>query len=177
MFEPHTITINRFDQVLFCPLSTSRTGTIYQTDEYGDQLEPGKKLVQPQKTNMNYFMINFTKLGIHYFSMDIKARRPLNRPLAIIVLPEVIFHHKVIRNSPFDSEIILTNTNDFVIWEFEHDISHDFVRLKSNETLEDIRLSSGNAINISTRRCLGVSCKELPFGASFFSNPGKYINK
>jgi len=68
--------------------------------------------------------------------------------------------------------IITTNTNDFIIWEFEQIISHDVIPLSSNETFKDIISSHDRAKIGKYRQCLAVNCKRISPGVSFFSNPG-----
>ncbi len=143
-------------------------------------MESEQILFQPQQNSINYFMKQFPKLGIYYFSTDIQnddKRRPKQSstyPLTIIVLPEIHFHPKSIKKGKFDSEvIIITNKNDFVIWEFEKLISHDVKKLRSNATYQDLISCHEKAIPGRNRRCIAVNCKRLPPGASFYCNPGK----
>ncbi len=126
-------------------------------------------------------MKKFSQLGIYYFSTDIKnhykqkyKQQFSTRPLAIIVLPEISFHYKLVGKGYFDSQMIITtNTNDFIIWEFEQIVSHDVIPLSSNETFKDIISSHDRAKVGKDRQCLAVNCKCIPPGVSFFSNPGK----
>ncbi|CAF1400090.1 unnamed protein product [Rotaria sordida] len=177
-FKPHTIKINRFDQVLFHLSSATRASIIYQTDEYGNRLEPEQILFQSQQNNIDYIMKQFSQLGVYYFSTDIKNHDKRKRkqsstyPLAIIVLPEIRFHYKSVDKGKFDSETVMTtNTNDFFIWKFERTISHDVIRLRSNATFKDLISCYERAIAGKNRRCLAIDCKSIPPGASFFCNP------
>lgn len=125
-------------------------------------------------------MITFSQSGIYYFSMHIenhhkkKTKKSSTSQLAVIVLPKIQSHIKYIRENHFDSEvIIITNTDDFVIWQFEQIISRNVVPFKSDATLEDILLCHKKAERVKNRRCLAVSCKNLLRGTYFFCNPGK----
>ncbi|CAF1293197.1 unnamed protein product [Rotaria sordida] len=172
MFEPNTLVINRYDQVWFNSLSTTLTN-IYRTDEYGNHLEENKPIFQPQLNSVNYFMQQFQQIGVYYFSMDIshdhsKKSRTLS-PLAIIVLPEIRFHYKLIRLSDFDSQAIITNINDFIIWQFEQIIRFNVIQLRTNETLQDLVSCHDRAIPGRNRQCLAVEC--IMPGTFYFANP------
>lgn len=174
MFEPNTIIVNRYDQVWFDSMSTL-LANIYRTDEYGNHLEDNKPIFQPQLNSVNYFMQQFRQTGIYYFSTDIKSNNKkklsTSPPLAIIVLPEIRFHYKLIRLSDFDSQAIITNINDFVIWQFEQIIRFGVIQLRSNETLQDLALCHDRAVSGRNRQCLAVECI-IP-GVFYFANPGK----
>jgi hypothetical protein len=178
--EPHTMKINRLDQVVFSLSSGSRYAIIYQTDEYGNRIG-SEILSQCQQSSVrNYCMKEFSKIGIYYFSTNIinsdkrKTKRSSTYPLAIIVLPEICFHYKSIGNGNFDSNtIITTNMNDFIIWIFGKIISHDVVRLNSNDKFHDLLSSHSRAVVGKNRQCVAINCKSVPLGVSFFCNPGK----
>jgi hypothetical protein len=126
----------------------------------------------------------FSQLGIYYFSTDIKnydkqkRKQSSTYPLAIIVLPEIRFHYKLVGKGCFDSQIVITtNKNDFIIWEFEQIISRNVIPLSLNETFNDLISSHDRAKIGKYRQCLGINCKRISPGVSFFSNPGKKINK
>jgi len=169
MFEPNTIIVNRYDQVWFDSISTS-LANIYRTDEYGNHLEENKPVFQPQLNSINYFMQQFQQTGIYYFSTDINSNNGIS-PLAIIVLPEVRFHYKLIRLSDFDSRAIITNINDFIIWQFEQIIRFGVIQLRANETLQDLASCHDRAVPGRNRQCLAVECI-IP-GAFYFANPGR----
>ncbi len=172
--------INRYDQVWFDSSSTT-IANIHQTDEFGNRLESEKLLFQPQENSINYFMKEFQQEGIYYYSTDInhnnekdKKQKKLNQPLAIIVIPEIRFHYKTIRRDEFDSYPIITNVNDFVIWEFEHVISHNVIQLALNAKIPEIISSHERAIPGRNRQCLAVEC--LMPGTFYFTNPGNQKN-
>ncbi|CAF4284439.1 unnamed protein product, partial [Adineta steineri] len=171
MFEPNTIIVNRYDQVWFDSISAN----IYRTDEYGNQLDVDKAIFQPQLNSMNYFMQQFKQIGIYYFSTDIKNDNyrekfsPSSSPLAIIVLPEIHFHYKFIRLGDFDFQAIITNINDFVIWQFEQIIRFGVIQLRSNETLQDLASCHDRAVSGRNRQCLAVEC--IMPGIFYFANP------
>ncbi|CAF3704714.1 unnamed protein product [Rotaria sp. Silwood1] len=172
MFEPHTLVINRYDQVWFNSISTTLTN-IYQTDEYGNHLEENKPVFQPQLNSMNCFMQQLRQTGIYYFSNDISSDDEKKSfkapPLAVIVLPEIRFHYKLIRLSDFDSQTIITTVNDFIIWEFEQIIRFNVIQLRSNETLQDLISCHDRAIPGRNRQCLAVEC--IMPGTFHFANP------
>jgi hypothetical protein len=174
MFEPNTIVINRNDQVWFNPISTT-LANIYRTDEYGNYLEENKAIFQPQLNSMNYFMQKFRQTGIYYFSTDInsdkKKKISTSPPLAIIVAPEIRFHYKLIRLSDFDPQAIITNINDFIIWQFEQIIRFNVIQLRSNETLQDLVSCHDRAVPGRNRQCLAVEC--IMPGTFYFANPGR----
>jgi hypothetical protein len=120
--------INRYDQVWFDSTSTT-LANIYRTDEYGNHLEVNQPIFQPRLNSINYFMQPFQQTGIYYFSTDInrdnEKKTSISPPLAIIVLPEIRFHYKLIRLSDFDSQAMITNINDFIIWQFEQLIRYN----------------------------------------------------
>lgn len=108
---------------------------IRQTDQYGNQLEHSKVLLQREQNSMAYYLTQFSQTGVHYFSMDNnrcheqETKQSSADQLAIIVLPEIRFHYKRIRQGVFDSEVIITTIrDDFVIWEFDQAISRDVIR-------------------------------------------------
>ncbi|CAF4428119.1 unnamed protein product, partial [Rotaria magnacalcarata] len=70
--------------------------------------------------------------------LDQEKKASKSPPLAIVVLPEIRFHYKLIRLSDFDPDAIITNINDFVVWQFEQIIRYGLIQLRSNETLEDL---------------------------------------
>ncbi|CAF3224711.1 unnamed protein product [Rotaria sp. Silwood2] len=172
MFEPNTLVINRYDQVWFNSISTKLTN-IYRTDEYGNHLEENRSVFQPQLNSINYFMQQFQQTGIYYFSTDISSdhdnKSCASPPLAIIVLPEIRFHYKLIRLSDFDSQAIITNINDFIIWQFEQIIRFNVIQLRSNETLQDLVSCHDRAIPGRNRQCLAVEC--IMPGTFHFANP------
>jgi hypothetical protein len=174
MFEPNTIIINRNDQVWFNSISTI-LANIYRTDEYGNYLEENKPIFQPQLNSINYFMQKFRQIGVYYFSTDANSDKNTeissSPPLAIIVLPEIRFHYKLIRLSDFDSQAIITNINDFIIWQFEQIIRFGVIQLRSNETLEDLVACHDRAVPGRNRQCLAVEC--IMPGTFYFANPGR----
>jgi len=121
-------------------------------------------------------MKDFQQEGIYYFSTDIinndknKNQQNSTKPLAIIVIPDIRFHYKIIRQNDFESYPILTNVNDFIIWQFEHVITHNVIQLNSLEKLQDIIGCHDRAVVGRNRQCLAVECI-LP-GIFFFANPG-----
>ncbi|CAF1044498.1 unnamed protein product [Adineta steineri] len=190
IFKPHTLVINRLDHVEFLPSSSRRGRILYQINEYDNQSEPKTILFQPQENSINYFIKEFSQLGIYYFSTDInnsnkqKSKQSSTHPLTIIVLPEIRFHRKVISKGKFnDDPIITTNTNDFVIWQFDKIISYNLVKLHLNDTYNDIMSCHDRATVGRIRQCLAVHCKSIPSGASYFCSPdfervtGAYKNR
>ncbi|CAF3616975.1 unnamed protein product [Adineta steineri] len=171
MFEPNTIIVNRNDQVWFDSISAN----FYRTDEYGNHLDVDKPIFQPQLNSMNYFMQQFKQIGIYYFSTDIMNNNYREKfsssssPLAIIVLPEIHFHYKFIRLGDFDFQAIITNINDFVIWQFEQIIRFGVIQLRSNETLQDLASCHDRAVSGRNRQCLAVEC--IMPGIFYFANP------
>jgi hypothetical protein len=122
-------------------------------------------------------MKEFQQEGIYYFSTDFNQndqQENSTKPLAIIVVPNVRFHYRSVHKNDFDSLPILTNVNDFVIWQFDHIVSHNLVQLDSNEKLPDLIASHERAIAGRNRQCLAVECM-IP-GTFFFANPGKTKN-
>ena len=91
--------------------------------------------------------------------------------MTVIVLPEIQFHYQLIDKEEFNDEPILTNVNDFVIWQFKQTISHNVIQLSSDETLEEIQSCHERAIKGRNRSCLAVEC--IKPGVFFFANPGK----
>ncbi|CAF4238180.1 unnamed protein product, partial [Adineta steineri] len=89
--------------------------------------------------------------------------------LAIIVLPEIHFHYKFIRLGDFDFQAIITNINDFVIWQFEQIIRFGVIQLRSNETLQDLASCHDRAVSGRNRQCLAVEC--IMPGIFYFANP------
>lgn len=175
IFEPNTIIINRYDQVWFDSISTT-LANIYRTDEYGNYFEGNKPIFQSQLNSINYFLQKFQQTGIYYFSTDInidknKQSSSTSPPLAIIVLPEIRFHYKLIRLSDFDSQAIITNINDFIIWQFEQIIRFNVIQLRSNETLQDLVSCHDRAVSGRNRQCLAVEC--IMPGTFYFANPGR----
>jgi hypothetical protein len=166
--------INRYDQVWFDSTSTT-LANIYRTDEYGNHLEVNQPIFQPRLNSINYFMQPFQQTGIYYFSTDInrdnEKKTSISPPLAIIVLPEIRFHYKLIRLSDFDSQAMITNINDFIIWQFEQLIRYNVIQLRSNETLQDLVSCHDRAIPGRNRQCLAVEC--IMPGVFYFANPGK----
>jgi len=159
---------------LFNSISTT-LANIYRTDEYGNYFERNKPIFQPQLNSINYFIQQFQQTGIYYFSTDInidkEKRFSISPPLAIIVLPEIRFHNKLIRLSDFDSQAIITNINDFMIWQFEQIIRFNVIQLRSNETIEDLVSCHDRAVSGRNRQCLAVEC--IMPGTFYFANPGK----
>jgi len=166
------------DQVWF-DSSSSKVANIYHTDEFGNELESDQPLFQPQQNSINYFMKEFTELGIYYFSTakyddkndQEKNKKPLTHPLAIIVLPEVRFYYKPISKDNFDHQSIITNVNDFVIWHSDELISHNLIQIRSDETLKDLIACHDRAVAGRNRQCLAVEC--IQSGTFFFANPGR----
>jgi hypothetical protein len=117
-------------------------------------------------------MKDFHQQGIFYFSTDINNDKQDNttKPLAIIVVPNVCFHYQLVQKNRFDSAPILTNLNDFVIWQFDHLVSHNLIQLDSNEKLQDLIGSHQRAIPGRNRQCLALEC--ITTGTFFFANPG-----
>ena len=172
LFEPETLVINRHDQVWFDSLSTT-FANIYQTDEYGKPLEGSRAIFQPQLNSINYFMKQFEHVGIYYYTTDIhqEKERKSSPPLAVIVLSDIRFHYRLIRLSDFDSQPIITNINDFVIWQFEEIIQYNLIQLRSNETMENLISCHERAVSGRNRQCLAVEC--IMSGVFYFANPGK----
>jgi hypothetical protein len=166
--------INRFDQVWFEPAPASKVAAIYQTDEFGKELESGRIIFQPQEKSVNCFMKTFSQAGIYYFIMakddDNDGDDTKSYPLAVIVLPNVIFHYVSIQKGEFDNRSILTNVSDFVIWEFDQIISHNVGYVRSNDTLKELVSCHDRAVAGRNRKCLGVEC--IQPGTFFFANPG-----
>jgi hypothetical protein len=124
---------------------------------------------------MNYFMQQFSRTGIYYFTTDINnEKEKKSPPLAIIVLPEIRFHYKYIRLSDFDSQAIITNINDFIIWQFEQLIRFSIIQLRLKETLQDLVSCHERAIPGRNRQCLAVEC--IMPGTFYFANPGRINN-
>jgi hypothetical protein len=144
---------------------------IYRTDEYGNYLDGNKPIFQSQLNSMNYFMQQFQRTGIYYFTTDIDKEKKSSSSLAIIVLPEIRFHYKYIRLSDFDSQAMITNINDFVIWQFEQLIRFSIIQLRSKETLQDLVSCHERAIPGRNRQCLAVEC--IMPGIFYFANPGR----
>ncbi|UJR13408.1 hypothetical protein I4U23_000423 [Adineta vaga] len=172
IFEPNTLIINQNDQVWFESMSKI-FANIYRTDEYGNHLELYKPIFQPQTNSINCFMQQFHRTGIYYFSTisdKLDGNISMNStPLAIIVVPEIRFHYKFIHYSNFDSQAIITNINDFIIWQFEQIIRFGLIQLRSNETLEDLRSCHDRAVSGRNRQCLAVEC--IMPGVFYFANP------
>ncbi|CAM4854988.1 unnamed protein product [Rotaria socialis] len=173
-FEPNPLIVNRFDQVWF-DSSSATIAAIYRTDELGNPYELEKPLFQPQPNSINYYMQEFQALGVYYFSTDInsnnkkKQEQKPTQPLAIVVIPEIRFHYRSIGKDNFDSDPIITNINDFVIWQFNEIISHRSVQLAPNETYEELIGCHERAIPGRHRQCLAIECT-IP-GTFFFANP------
>ncbi|CAF4237631.1 unnamed protein product [Rotaria socialis] len=171
-FEPHTLVINRNDQVWFNSRSKNLVN-IHRTDEYGNYLDVNKPIFQPQLNSVNCFMQQFQQTGIYYFStdavLDQEKKASKSPPLAIVVLPEIRFHYKLIRSSDFDPDAIITNINDFVVWQFEQIIRYGLIQLRANETLEDLVSCHDRAVAGRNRQCLAVEC--IMLGTFFFANP------
>jgi hypothetical protein len=144
---------------------------IYRTDEYGNYLDGNKPIFQSQLNSMNYFMQQFQRTGIYYFTTDIDKEKKSSSSLAIIVLPEIRFHYKYIRLSDYDSQAMITNINDFVIWQFEQLIRFSIIQLRSKETLQDLVSCHERAIPGRNRQCLAVEC--IMPGIFYFANPGR----
>jgi hypothetical protein len=121
-------------------------------------------------------MKEFDQLGVYYFSLELnnddtgKTKRILKRPLAVIVLPEVVFHYQNINRNVFNTQPIITTVNDFVIWEFEHIISHNVVSIHPSDKLNDLISCHEEAIAGRNRQCLAAECMKL--GTFYFANPG-----
>ena len=170
--------INQNDQVWFDSSSTTTVG-IYQTDEFGNRAESDELLFQPQENSVNYFLKEFPNEGIFYFTTDMDddddkkkgRRRNIVEPLAIIVVPATRFHYRSIHTNDFDSSPIVTNINDFVIWQFDQLVSHNVIQLNNNERLPNIIASHERAVAGRNRHCLAVEC--ILAGTFFFTNPGK----
>lgn len=150
---------------------------IYRTDEYGNHLEDNKPVFQPQPNSVNYYVEKFRKTGIYYFTLDAVHYQGIHSlksiPLAVIVLPAIRFHYRLIRLSDFDSQAIITNINDFVIWEFEQIIRYNVIQLRSNETLDDLISCHDRAVAGRNRQCLALECSM--HGTFFFANPGRIL--
>lgn len=116
-------------------------------------------------------MKQFEQVGIYYFTTDIQQEKKTSSPLAVIVLPDIRFHYQLIRLSDFDSQALITNINDFVIWQFEEIIQCNLIQLRSNETLENLVSCHERAVRGRNRQCLAVEC--IMPGIFFFANPGK----
>lgn len=151
-------------------------GCIYETDEYGVPLSQ-EILFEPQRNSVNYYMKQFNKLGIFYFSVDFERQNILSQssapvpPLAIIVIPDIKFHYQIISKKNFNPGPIMTNVNDFVIWKFDNIISHNLVQLSSNSTIRDLGSCGSLAKPGRSRECLALECVRP--GTYFFANPGK----
>jgi hypothetical protein len=167
------------DQVWF-DSSSSKVATLYHTDEFGNELQSNQPIFQPQQNSINYFMKEFSQLGIYYFSTaksddknndQEKNKKPTTHPLAIIVMPEVRFYYKPIGKNNFDHRSIITNVNDFVIWYSDEVISHNVIQIRSDETLKDLIACHDRAVAGRNRRCLAVEC--IQSGTFFFANPGR----
>lgn len=123
-------------------------------------------------------MKEFRNEGIFYFSTDMddddngkNRRKNAVEPLAIIVVPSTRFHYRSIHKNDFDSSPIVTNINDFVIWQFDHFITHNVIQLNNHERLPDVIASHERAIAGRNRQCLAVEC--ILAGTFFFTNPGR----
>lgn len=119
-------------------------------------------------------MKEFTEEGIYYFSTDPnqnKKNQETTQPLAIIVIPDVKFHYRETRKNDFHSIPIIANINDFVIWQFEHVVTHNVIQISAQETIQNIIASHERAVAGRKRQCLAVEC--IMPGTFFFSNPGK----
>ena len=169
--------INQNDQVWFDSSSSTTVG-IYQTDEFGNRSDSDQLLFEPQENSVNYFMKEFPHEGIFYFSTDVddndhddKRRKDPVEPLAVIVVPATRFHYRSVHKGDFDSAPIVTNINDFVLWQFEHFISHNLVQLNNNERITGVIASHERAVAGKNRQCLAVEC--VLAGTFFFTNPGK----
>lgn len=176
------IKINCFDHVQF-RLSSSdrRTIRLCQTDKGGHSLESEDIVFHTQGNRVNYFRKEFSELGMYHYSIPIdhrereKSKRSDKALLTILVLPQICFHYKSIGKNRFNDKVIFTtNNNDVVIWEFDKAICHDVINLHPKETLDEVLSCDHRATVGRNRRCLAVYCKDLPFGASFFANPGKH---
>lgn len=178
MFEPNTLVINQYDQIWFDSASLTFTN-FFRTDEYGNHLEADKPIFQPQLNSVNFFMQQFQQTGIYYFSSDNtddhEKQSFKSSPLAVIVLPEIRFHYKLIRLSDFDSQAIITNINDFIIWQFEQIIRFNVIQLRFNETLQDLVSCHDRAVSGRNRQCLAVEC--IMPGTFYFANPGRNLCK
>jgi hypothetical protein len=85
-------------------------------------------------------MKEFQQEGIYYFSTDFNQndqQENSTKPLAIIVVPNVRFHYRSVHKNDFDSLPILTNVNDFVIWQFECMIPGTFFFANPGKTKND----------------------------------------
>lgn len=118
-------------------------------------------------------MKQFEHIGIYYFTTDVEKTSA--SPLAVIVLPDIRFHYNLIRLSDFDSQALMTNINDFVIWQFEEIICFNLIQLRSNEKLEDLASCHDRAARGRNRQCLAVEC--IMPGIFYFANPGRRSEK
>ena len=141
-------------------------------------MESESILFRPQPESINYFMKEFQQEGVFYFTTDINNNTDKNQqksiqPLAVIVLPDIRFHYKSIHKNDFDAEPILTNVNDFIIWQFDNIISRNVIQLTADSKLKDLIACHERAVVGRNRQCLAVECI-IP-GTFFFANPGKKI--
>lgn len=125
-------------------------------------------------------MKEFHQLGIHYFSTDLntyndkkKNQKSSNQPLAVVVLPEIRFHHKSVRKSEFDTDPLIVNVNDFIVWHFEQNISRNVVQLSPDYTEAELLECHGKAAIGRNRRCLAVECPTA--GTFYVANPGNIM--
>lgn len=171
----HTKQIHRLDRVWFrsSPITEVR---IEQTNECGTRLKLMETSFCPQPNTIHRFIDKFSQLGIYYFSINIKHHDEGKREqsstfrLAIIVLPEILFHFKTLDKDAWEFRTIV-NTNDFIIWEFERTICHDITNSCASDTFQDLVTCHDRATVGKNRRCLAVEGSSP--GAFFYSNPGK----
>lgn len=176
-FEHDIIRIHRDDVIWFDSDTNSAVAAIYQTDEHGQLLEPDRAIFQPQHNSMNYFMKPFREEGVFYFVVDFnpndskKKRGSSAVPLAVIVIPDITFHVRIIDKDRFDSDTVISHVNDFVVWHFSEKISENLIQLSSEEKLSDVLSCHQRAVMGRPRHCLAVECTVS--GMFFFANPGK----
>ncbi len=120
-------------------------------------------------------MKEFKQEGIYYFSTDIINQKDKNQenrelPLAIIVIPDIRFHYSSVHKNDFHSQPIITNINDFIIWQFDHVVSRNVVHIGSQDKLQDLIACHERAAVGRNRQCLAVECI-IP-GTFYFANPG-----
>ncbi|CAF0725929.1 unnamed protein product [Rotaria sordida] len=174
VFDHNPLIINHFDRVWFDSSSTT-VANIYQTDEFGNRLESEKPIFQPQINSINYYFKEFQQLGVYYFSTDInnndKNKKEQNSalPLTVIVIPEIRFHYKSISKNNFNFEPIITNFNDFVVWQFEQVICHNIIQLNPDITYQELVSCHERAVAGRNRQCLAVEC--IGQGIFYFANP------
>lgn len=176
-FDRETICVHRHDRISFRS-SASRCANLCRTNEFGQLVDPEEVSLRCHPTLFNEdFHREFAETGVFYFAVDVDLEKKSivrGYALAVIVLPEIRFHWKLIRLSDFDSQAIRTNLNDFILWQFEQVIRAEMIPLRPNETLDELIACHDRGATGRNRQCIAVEC--IVNGTFFLANPGSSIS-